>query len=556
MAHTRAGTPPVTQQVLPPPERIYNAPLPVKAPSFLGFFVWLAIWAVIAYLFYQPGLGFWNWYATFFWTLPTGVAAVGIYGFLKVSRPVIRSQTASDTAVHTDLPLTVVISSLATEGVIGALSRVVRSTKVLSQYFDNYQVIVLTDEGKCTALPTLEAIVAQLTNTRIIVVPKGYHSAGKAKFKARASHYELMEMRIKQRDMQIARFFGFDRITDNSRKLDLLRRIRDVMSQVNSSDHVLASDQLLASVGQIIDTRYYVLKDLHELMEKLLNAFVFRLDDDTAMGADTAREIARFMEANRGTRGKHLAQGILTYPKEFSANLLVWLADAIRSFDDVGRFAATTGTGTPMSGIHGECLLLREWVESRIGWDFGEKEIVEDSRFALVFATLFPGKSAWLAMRVYGASPVTVWEFLKQRRRWADGMTGLMLNRKVPFKRRALVTHNMIVWGAGIFQPAGVVFTVSWFFYNYNVSPVTVWVVPLWVFSSAYTYWAYWEGLKINARASGRKRPELLHMVLLVPGILLFSLWEGLGGTLGMAKYFYEALKKKEKSFDMVGKPS
>ena len=43
----------------------------------------------------------------------------------------------------------------------------------------------------------------------------------------------------------------------------------------------------------------------------------------------------------------HLAQGILTYPREFAVNRLTWLADSIRPADDIGRFSACTGSGVP-----------------------------------------------------------------------------------------------------------------------------------------------------------------------------------------------------------------
>ena len=57
------------------------------------------------------------------------------------------------------------------------------------------------------------------------------------------------------------------------------------------------------------------------------------MDDDTAIGPDTAEQIARFINANPAgqRRNKLLAQGVLTYPRQFSSNGVAWLADAVRA---------------------------------------------------------------------------------------------------------------------------------------------------------------------------------------------------------------------------------
>ncbi|MBW8740768.1 MAG: hypothetical protein JF621_27905 [Streptomyces turgidiscabies] len=108
--------------------------------------------------------------------------------------------------------------------------------------------------------------------------------------------------------------------------------------------------------------------------------------------ADTAEQVARFLNAQRraGPEGKHLAQGMLTYPRENAVNRLTWLADAIRPVDDIARFAVLTGGGTPLAGLHGE-LLLRASIEATIGWDFGPDSICEDAHLALVFASRHKG---------------------------------------------------------------------------------------------------------------------------------------------------------------------
>jgi hypothetical protein len=278
------------------------------------------------------------------------------------------------------------------------------------------------------------------------------------------------------------------------------------------------------------------------------NHWTYHIDDDTAVHGDTARNIAAFMMANVSSDSLHLAQGILVYCRQASSNMWMWLADAIRTADDLFRFAATTATGTPRAGLHGENLLVRTRILAEIGWDFGPNEIVEDSRFALLFSSLYPGKSGWFTARCYGAPPDNSGDFIKQRARWAEGMMRLVFNRSLPLRSRLLVAHNMFVWSLGVFQPVMTVAFMSFLVGDFNVAPVTPWLAPLWIVSVGYTYWAYWEGLRQNAYASGWKSPSMVHRVVLLPGIIWFSLLEGLGGTIGSLRYFTQ----QSTQFDVI----
>src|SRR5215813_7123546 len=168
------------------------------------------------------------------------------------------------------------------------------------------------------------------------------------------------------------------------------------------------------------------------------DVWVLHMDDDTGVGPDTALAMARFVEeqAQAGRDAKHMAQGILTYPREYALNRLTWLADAARPAEDVGRFSAWTGTGTPRAGLHGELLLVRASIEATIGWDFGPRSIVEDAQFALIFSARYAGRSAWFCGRSYGSSPASFRDFVRQRERWCWGLAGLVFNRSLQLRNR------------------------------------------------------------------------------------------------------------------------
>lgn len=281
--------------------------------------------------------------------------------------------------------------------------------------------------------------------------------------------------------------------------------------------------------------------------------WVLHMDDDTAVGPDTAAALVQFINRQRraGATAKHLAQGILTYPRENAVNRLTWLADAVRPADDFARFRALTGAGTPVAGVHGELLLLRASVEATIGWDFGPQAIVEDAQFALTFCQRYPGRSDWFNGRCYGASPATVRDFVKQRERWAWGLVALSFNRTIRFRYRAFLALSVMTWVLGPLQHLGVVLLIAWLLRTPGTSPVTESVLVLWALNFSYVVWTYSEGLRLNALSSrGHRRwyePALV--LMLIP---VFALLEGSGGLRGGLKF----LTRRENRFTVIAKPA
>jgi len=282
--------------------------------------------------------------------------------------------------------------------------------------------------------------------------------------------------------------------------------------------------------------------------------WILHMDDDTGVGPDTSIAMARFIEEQfqAGPEAKHMAQGILTYPRQYAANALTWLADSVRPADDVARFSAMTGSGTPRAGLHGELLLVRASIEAEIGWDFGPRSIVEDAQFALIFCARFKGRSSWFGGRCYGASPATVTDFIRQRERWAWGIAGLVFNPSVRLRDRLFLAYSSVSWIVGPIQNVGIVLAVGLIISSPNTTPVSLFILPVWALNMAYTIWMYWEGLRLNAGVSVRGRRKWWQpfaVVLLIP---VFGLMEGLGGLRGFLKF----AGRTENKFVVIAKPS
>jgi beta-1,4-mannosyltransferase len=284
------------------------------------------------------------------------------------------------------------------------------------------------------------------------------------------------------------------------------------------------------------------------------DVWVLHMDDDTGVGPDTALAMARFIEeqSQAGHDAKHMAQGILTYPREYAMNRLTWLADSARPAEDVARFSAFTGTGTPRAGLHGELLLVRASIEAAIGWDFGPRTIVEDAQFALIFSARYEGRSAWFGGRSYGASPASLRDFIRQRERWCWGLAGLVFNGSLQLRNRLLLGYSVLSWIVGPISNVALVMLIAILVGHGSTSPVTLFVVPLWALNMAYVIWMYWEGLRINAGVSAggrRKWWEPWAVILLIP---VFGLMEGFAGLRGFLKF----ARRVENKFTVIAKPS
>jgi len=296
---------------------------------------------------------------------------------------------------------------------------------------------------------------------------------------------------------------------------------------------------------------HYALEHRRARRENTSSTYVYHLDDDTSMGVDTVASIAEFIASNRS--GEHLlAQGVLAFPNELSPSWLSNMADSIRPADDLTRFNLFTETfGVPLGGLHGEHLLVRADIEDDIGWDYPDT-VIEDALFALHFANRYPGRSTTLNSFSYGASPATITDLVKQRRRWSEGLLKLIFKRDIPLLSRLPLIYCVLAWVSSPFQFVGLLLPLSFILDRNGASPVHSWVIVLWSFNLAFLFWSYALGYRINNVASARPRSPWCSLALPVTMFVLSGI-ESYAVLLGLLRALH--IVKGQQASEVIYKP-
>lgn len=277
----------------------------------------------------------------------------------------------------------------------------------------------------------------------------------------------------------------------------------------------------------------------------------FHLDDDASIGPDTVAAIAEHIKY-KGDK-YYIAQGVLAFPHHLSKSLIAKYADSMRPTDDLTRFYFFTSlVKIPLVGLHGENLLVRSDVEAKIGWDNGSRPISDDSCFGLRFSEQFPGKSSFLPAFTYGASPSSVRDMLRQRRRWLVDLTNLGFFGPLPWKYRLIFIYSVLFWSSMITQNVILATMLLQFFHVISFELITPPMGVMWAFTFSFWIWFYWNGLHINNKLSEKPEPFWKSALIMIPlFFLVIGPLEFLGGAMGIYAFL-----RNERRFEVIRKPS
>lgn len=260
-------------------------------------------------------------------------------------------------------------------------------------------------------------------------------------------------------------------------------------------------------------------------------AWIVHLDEETQPTTSAIKGICKFIRQAEETQRFYIGQGGLLYHREWERHPFLTLADVGRTGDDFARFHFQHRLGITLFGLHGSFIVVRNDIEKAIGgFDFGPQGDITEDAFWAVKAMQLGLRCAWVEGYLEEQSCMSFMDFLRQRRRWFQGLVKVALHAPVKLRWRLCLAINTALWGLA---PFAMLYTIGNLAYHVTISP-TVRVLASYSFATFATL--YVTGLKANLDEHGvtdwSRRTALTAWTLaLLP---IFAAMEGLGVLWGL----------------------
>ncbi|XP_054157604.1 beta-1,4-mannosyltransferase egh-like [Oppia nitens] len=170
--------------------------------------------------------------------------------------------------------------------------------------------------------------------------------------------------------------------------------------------------------------------------------WIIHLDEETVMTKESVYGICNFIVDGRHQFG----QGTITYVNNSIVNWWTTLADCGRVAYDMGLRRSLMKTfHIPLYGWNGSYMVVKFGAEQVVTFDHGvDSSVSEDSSFALhAYAMGYTFDS--IDGDMYEQSPFTVWDQLRQRRRWIQGTLLTARMTTIPLKYRLAMIMQSIL---------------------------------------------------------------------------------------------------------------
>jgi egghead protein (zeste-white 4 protein) len=254
--------------------------------------------------------------------------------------------------------------------------------------------------------------------------------------------------------------------------------------------------------------------------------WIVHLDEETQPTSSSIKGICKFIRQQEISQELHIGQGGLLYHREWKKHPFFTLADNVRTGDDFARFYFQHRLGVTIFGLHGSFIVIRNDVEKATGgFDFGPHGDITEDAFWAVKGMENGLRCAWVEGYLEEQSCMSLLDFLRQRRRWFQGLIKVSLHAPVKLRWRFCLGLNTMLWGLA---PFATLYTFGHLFYNVEIDPVISFLAS---YSLATFATLYLTGLKANMDEHGitRWRTRTLLTLLQIMLLPVFSTMESLG---------------------------
>ncbi|ESO90594.1 hypothetical protein LOTGIDRAFT_122782 [Lottia gigantea] len=173
------------------------------------------------------------------------------------------------------------------------------------------------------------------------------------------------------------------------------------------------------------------------------NDWIIHLDEETLVTENCLIGIINFINDGQYEFG----QGVITYANEEIVNWITTMADFIRVALDYGLQRFSLGfLHRPLFSWKGSFNVSNAGAERHVTFDFGkEGSIAEDCYFAMM-AWKEGYKFGWVEGEMWEKSTFTVLDYIKQRKRWYQGINLVLRSKRIPTQLKGGIGLLMLCW--------------------------------------------------------------------------------------------------------------
>jgi egghead protein (zeste-white 4 protein) len=176
------------------------------------------------------------------------------------------------------------------------------------------------------------------------------------------------------------------------------------------------------------------------------DAWIVHLDEETQPTSSGIKGICAMIRRERDNSMPRIGQGAILYHRKWRVHPFLTLADNFRTGQDFGHFHLQHRLGLPLFGLHGSYIVVQNAVEQQVGFDFGPQgSITEDAFWGLV-AVQGGYRLCWVDGYLEEQSTQSLMDFLRQRRRWFQGLMKVARYAPVNFRWRLSVGFHTVAW--------------------------------------------------------------------------------------------------------------
>jgi beta-1,4-mannosyltransferase len=270
--------------------------------------------------------------------------------------------------------------------------------------------------------------------------------------------------------------------------------------------------------------------------------WIVHCDEESQPTRSAIQGIAQLIREETASGRLRIGQGAITYHRNWKAHPFLTLADSSRTGDDFGRYRLAMATGLPLFGLHGSWIVVRNDIEKAAGFDVGPAgSLAEDSWWGLLEAQA-GNRTRWVDGYMSEQCPDNVRDFMRQRRRWRNGMWQAVLRAPARLRYRAVMGISIICW---MLAPVAWIYTLTHFGLGGYINP---WVRLFANISFAVYIVITLTGLRVNMTEHGITNPAR-RAGLTALWLVMMPLF----GLMESAAVLY-ATVRPAKTFDVVSK--